>query len=516
MKRMGKIAAALIAACTLFSGASVAVADEAAAPSPNIEQQAAPTANGQQVDGNVTVSNVKVSDIGAHTASISFDYAIDPSLMSQIKSVCFATSLTKITQATATETVPPTGSAFLPDVTCSGGTSDDELTQDAYERIYGFHDNPVTLGDKSYGTVTEQNFYRYYADSWDGKANGTFNMPLIGLADNATYGNTEDTTWGMNWPDGLGRTALRKASDGGKLNVRTAVDVRQLYAGLHIELQNGDVVPLGSNAKPVPDFTTTAEPSSKPTAPDLTEQNKGKVTVPNGTVNAGSVARIYVENLAKEYAAKVDAGENCFWYSYIYSDPVRLTGPDGSPYVTIQKDDAGKYYYDVFIPADYTGAHKIALQDDKGTIQGWTDVTVNEKAPTTADKTALNKAIEDASKLVKTDYTETTWTPFASALDAAKAVAAKADATPAEVDAATKALTDAQGALKKASTTPGKDDTTPDKKPETNNKPNKADSKKKPAAKQSLSNTGVSIAAVVVVMVALTAAGVTIAIRRRA
>ena len=515
MKRMGKIAAALIAACTLFSGASVAVADEAAAPSPNIEQQAAPAANGQQVDGNVTVSNVKVSDIGAHTANISFDYAIDPSLLPQIKSVCFATSLTKITQATATETTPGVGSAATPDVSCSG-TSDDELTQDAYESIYGFHDNQVTLEGKSYGSVTEQSFYRYYTDSWDGKANGTFNVALIGLADNATYGNTEHASWGMNWPDMLQFIALRKASDGGKLNVRTAVDVRQMYAGLHIELQNGDVVPLGSNAKPVPDFTTTAEPSSKPTAPDLTEQNKGNVTVPNGTVNAGSVARIYVENLAKECAAKVDAGENCFWYSYIYSDPVRLTGPEGSPYVTIQKDDAGKYYYEVFIPADYTGAHKIALQDDKGTIQGWTDVTVNEKAPTTADKTALNKAIEDASKLAKADYTETTWTPFASALDAAKAVAAKADAAQAEVDAATKALTDAQGALKKASTTPGKDDTTPDKKPETNNKPNKADSKKKPAAKQPLANTGVNIAAVVVVMVALTAAGVTITIRRRA
>lgn len=530
MKRMGKIAAALIAACTLFSGASVAVADQAA-PSTNTDQQATPAAAGYPTGSDqVSVSNVRVSDIGAHTANISFDYSIDPSLLPQIKNVCFVAALTNIIQVTATSKMKGYGlGPNYADVDCSGGTSDEDLTPESYERIYGIYNQPYNLGG-GVGSIRYQSFNRYYANSWDGKANGTFSLTLIGLTANTQYGTNEINIYGdykyVDFRD-MALSAIEKAE--GKLNVPTAVDARQLFAGLHIDLKNGDYIPLTFNAQSITDLKTTAEPESKPTTSDLTEQNKGSVTVPDSTVKPGSVARIYVANLAKECAAKVDAGEDCFWYSYIYSDPVKLTGPDGSPYVTIKKDENGKYYYDAFIPANYSGSHKIALQDEKGNIQGWTDVTVGEKTPTPtptpADKAALNKAIAAADKLVKADYTEATWTPFAKALEEAKAVAAKADAKQAEVDAAAKTLVNAQAALKKAEKTPSKDENKPsDDKTDTTvdagKKPtgDKSDVQPsaKPVAQKKIASTGASVAAMAVTMIALACAGAAVLVRRRA
>ncbi|OZG62144.1 glycosyl hydrolase family 25 [Bifidobacterium hapali] len=524
MKRMGKIAAALIAACTLFSGASVAVADQAA-PSTNTDQQATPTATSQDVPGDASVSNVKVSDIGAHTANVSFNWSLGTIPVDAVKNVCFMAYVSRITDVTRIKDFGNNawGLGWDFDPQCEGGTADDQLTQADYNNIYGFKNNQDMLTDDNgvvYAKASYQSFTRYNNDSWNGKTSGTFNLPVIGLEPETTYGtNREYPAYTDGAVDELARHL--------PLGVRTPVDDRQFYVGLVIYLKDGytflgyfDHVNFASNMSEVTDLTTTAEPASKPTAPDLTEQNKGSVTVPDGTVKAGSVARIYVNKLAQECAAKVDAGEDCFWYSYIYSDPVRLTGPDGSPFVTIKKDKDGKYYFDAFIPANYSGVHKIALQDEKGNIQGWTDVTVGEQTPTPApaDKTALNKAITAADKLVKTDYTEASWTLFAKALEAAKTVAGKADAKQAEVDAAAKALVNTQTALKKAEKTPSKDeheadtDTTKpdtDKKPEQN--PAKTDTKK-----QTLPKSGASIIAVIAVMAALaTTAGAACVVRRR-
>ena len=531
MKRMGKIAAALIAVCTLFSGASVAVADQAA-PSANNDQQEAPAATGRPAGyGQVSVSNVHVSDVGAYTANVSFNYSIDPALLPQIKNVCFAIDVQRITEITATA-APSNQYAFgWNDVSCNG-VEDEDLTQALYKQIYGVRTEPVVdIKGETVGSATYQSFTRYDKDSWNGSASGTFNMALIGLIPNTTYGNHNLGEFGQAPLNvNLWQQTDKVYKQGGH---SSDVDFGQIYAGLRIELKNGDFVPFDSSfgsATQMSDFTTTAEPASKPTTPDLTEQNKGNVTVPDGVVKPGSVARIYVENLAKECAAKVDASEDCFWYSYIYSDPVRLTGPDGSPFVTIKKDKDGKYYYDAFIPANYSGEHKIALQDDKGNIQGWTDVTVGEKTPTPTpapvDKTALNNAIAAASKLVKTDYTEASWAPFATALEAAKTVAGKADAKQADVDAAVTQLAAAQAALKKAEQTPSKDehgneagtDTT---KPNTEPKP---DTDKKPVQepaktdtkKQTLPKGGAGVIAVVAAMVMLAAAGAVCVIRRRA
>ena len=532
MKRIRKIAAVLIAACTLFSGASVAVADQAA-PSTNTNQQAAPTATGQDVPGDVSTSNVKVSDIGAHTANVSFNWSLGTIPVDAVKNVCFMAYVSRITDVTRTKDFGNLawGLGWDFDPQCEGGTADDQLTQADYNNIYGFRDNQDMLLDDNgvvYAKASYQSFARYYKDSWNGKTSGTFNLTVIGLEPETTYStNREYPAYTDGAVDELARHL--------PIGVRTPVDDRQFYVGLVVELKDGytflgdfDHIPFSASMSNITDLTTTAEPTSKPTSQDLTEQNKGSVTVPDNTVKAGSVARIYVNKLAQECAAKVDAGEDCFWYSYIYSDPVKLTGPDGSPYVTIKKDENGKYYYDAFIPTNYSGEHKIALQDEKGNIQGWTDVTVDEQTPTPtptpADKTALNKAIAAASKLVKTDYTEASWTPFATALNAAKTVAGKADAKQAEIDAAAKALANAQTALKKAEKVPSKNDNeagTDTTKPDTEPKPNTENKpEQKPAKtdtkKQTLPKGGASVIAVIAVMAALAATGVVVMHRRRA
>ena len=62
MRRFGKAMAALaVAACTLFGGVATANA-----------------ADVTNKDNPITSSNVRVSDVGAQTANVSFDYKIDP------------------------------------------------------------------------------------------------------------------------------------------------------------------------------------------------------------------------------------------------------------------------------------------------------------------------------------------------------------------------------------------------------------------------------------------------------
>jgi len=70
--------------------------------------------------------------------------------------------------------------------------------------------------------------------------------------------------------------------------------------------------------------------------------------------------------------------------------------------------------------------------------------------PATVNKTALKAAIDAASKLLQKDYTAQTWTVFQNALNNAKAIYAKANATQTEVDNAVTALKNAQNNLKAA------------------------------------------------------------------
>ena len=73
---------------------------------------------------------------------------------------------------------------------------------------------------------------------------------------------------------------------------------------------------------------------------------------------------------------------------------------------------------------------------------------------TAADKTALNKAISDCGALKMSDYTANTWSAFQVALNTAKAVAAKEDATQEEVNNALAALNAKKAALQKVQIQP--------------------------------------------------------------
>ena len=74
-----------------------------------------------------------------------------------------------------------------------------------------------------------------------------------------------------------------------------------------------------------------------------------------------------------------------------------------------------------------------------------------------ADFTALNALIEEASALIEEDYTADSWTAFASALEAARKVAATEGASQADVDAAVEALTNTMNALVDKPEEPGTD-----------------------------------------------------------
>jgi uncharacterized protein with FMN-binding domain len=64
-----------------------------------------------------------------------------------------------------------------------------------------------------------------------------------------------------------------------------------------------------------------------------------------------------------------------------------------------------------------------------------------------ADKSALNSAIENASRLTESDYSQESWKALQDAVSAGKTVAANVAATDEEVASAAQAITDAQAAL---------------------------------------------------------------------
>ena len=522
MRRFGKAMAALaVAVCTLLGGVATANA-----------------ADVTSVYNPITLSNVRVSDVGAHTANVSFDYSIDPAQVSQIKDVCFSVEVQRVTDITpvakAYQGVVGQGSGYS--FNCDAATGDDELTAASYDAIYGFHNDQEYKGvyredgnrfwsdmNATFAKVSGQHFFRMRRDSWGGKASGSMNVPLIGLTPSTTY--TNNAKYCEPLVDGgaasdecefgdsliIDQEAIQYVENvlwRKGVRVKTPVDVRQviLYAQPIYKDPNTKVIAMsGDNyLKQVPDFTTKAEPTATP-AGALPSKTDAKLDVANGHAEPGQTARVYVDNLKDEAKAKADAN-SLFWYAYIYSEPQALTGPGGSPFVQVQKEaSTGKYYFDAVIPAGLpAGEHKISVQDENGTVQAWTPVTVGD-APAPVDKSKLTAAVDAAGKLSEKDYTADSWTPFSKALADAKAVAAKQDASQADVDAAVKALADARAGLKKAETVPSKP--VEPSKPDNggNNKPsNNKPSDNKPAAddkkseskndeQSDLSKTGASV-----------------------
>lgn len=565
MRRFGKAIAALaVAACTLFGGVATANADV--------------VYDGVTYKYNpITLSNVRVSDVGAHTANVSFDYSIDPAQMSQIKDVCFSIEVQRITDITPMEQAwtdeSPFDGAPRYSMDCNSGSdvSDDDLTASSYDAIYGVHNDREYKGvwrsapmpDKpgwtntwedmnaTFAKASGQWFHRYTKDEWNGQASGSLDFPLIGLTPGTAYtNNAKQSIEGFEVPfqDAVQEKSNNLLHEG--VQAKTPVDIRQvvlyaqpIYKDPNTKVKNDTLVYgpdqniVGTNPalKSVPDFTTKAEPTATP-AEALPSKTDTKLDVANGHAEPGQTTRVYIDNLKAEAKAKADAN-SLFWYAYIYSEPQALTGPGGAPFVQVQKEaSTGKYYFDAVIPADLpAGEHKISVQDENGTVQAWTPVTVGD-APAPVDKSKLTAAVDAAGKLAEKDYTADSWTPFAKALADAKAVAAKQDASQAEVDAAVKALVDAQAGLKKAETVPSKpvEPSKPDNggnnkpsnnkpsnsKPADNNKPANdkpaADDKKsesKNDEQSDLAKTGASVIAVagMLVLLVVLAAGFLVA-----
>lgn len=214
-------------------------------------------------DPSSWLRNVKVSDVGAHTADVSFDwdlsyllngkksgtttettkstdgstrsyqeswevgyvgnnFGVDPmdlyddrgegfsssslvDLTKDVADMCFVISVGRATSVTPTSDGYYSAGYRDFENQCGGGTPDSKMTASDYQRIHGTHTNQSWNG-----TATWQWFYRY-TDLGEvgvkpGVLKGHYDMPLLGLDANTLYGNTKgpDSIFGnnnTNWGD---------------------------------------------------------------------------------------------------------------------------------------------------------------------------------------------------------------------------------------------------------------------------------------------------------------------------
>lgn len=149
----------------------------------------------------------------------------------------------------------------------------------------------------------------FQQDSWNGKASGSFDFPLIGLTPNTAYTNNAK---GSDFPSYPYQEVVQDTSNEllrNAVHVKTPVDIRQvaLYAQPIYKDSNTKVshwVEDNENAlKFVPDFTTKSVAAAKPaeTLPDKTDV---KAEVAGGKVEPGKTARVYIDNLKDEAKGK--------------------------------------------------------------------------------------------------------------------------------------------------------------------------------------------------------------------
>ena len=155
--------------------------------------------------------------------------------------------------------------------------------------------------------------------------------------------------------------------------------------------------------------------------------------------------------------------------------------PEGTVYLETNSASGSKFYELIANQQDYvaersqtwTPSYSVLTIDENSFSIATYDVTTGEmladSTPYTivksADKTALNEAIADAEAIDGSKYTAESYAALTKALEAAKAVAADADATEEEVAQAAEALTAAQKALVEVS------NENPNEKPDDNQKP---------------------------------------------
>ncbi|MFR0591645.1 hypothetical protein ACLUWA_08535, partial [Bifidobacterium thermophilum] len=236
-------------------------------------------------DPSSWLRNVKVSDVGAHTADVSFDWdlsyllngkqsgsykdrwggnrkwkvdyvsgglldygsssygtSVDPA--KDIDGVCFAIGVGRATSVVPSEGYVPLyyeGCGDSDPTSPDSSVADDKLTASDYQRIYGTHTETVWNT-----TMTGQLFYRYSTPSLaeagakPGTLKGHYDMALIGLDTNTLYGNTKDTvdhSWGLNsYYEAVASTASGLSIKG--VRTATKVDIRSLRLSVAVHLKD--------------------------------------------------------------------------------------------------------------------------------------------------------------------------------------------------------------------------------------------------------------------------------------
>ncbi|WP_081814833.1 hypothetical protein [Bifidobacterium thermophilum] len=249
-------------------------------------------------DPSSWLRNVKVSDVGAHTADVSFDwdlsylrngkqngtykdqydthkwsvdyehggsvdyargkYRLDASVdpAKDVDGVCFTIGVGRATSITPSGDRNP-GMIIYPSLDCGDsdptspytGVSDSKMTVSDYQRIHGTHTWKLYQG----GKVTGQKFQRYEYGSFAemgaklGELKGHYDMSLTGLDVNTLYGNTKDAAyidtyygsvlWGTNpFDDATARASFDLYDKG--VRTATKVDIRGLRLGVALHLKD--------------------------------------------------------------------------------------------------------------------------------------------------------------------------------------------------------------------------------------------------------------------------------------
>lgn len=137
---------------------------------------------GDPVAGNpVEISNVAVTDVNDTTAEVTFDYALNRKKMwhysektdvngvhtvvhadkSSIDKVCFVVDVQQLLNVTLGKELPGGAYASFPgefaNDLCAQGASDETITPEEHERIYGLHTG-ASIGEKGRGTADYYNF----------------------------------------------------------------------------------------------------------------------------------------------------------------------------------------------------------------------------------------------------------------------------------------------------------------------------------------------------------------------
>ena len=277
---------------------------------------------GESVGNLVEISNVRVSNVTATSADITFDYKLDSSKMgyyrkndgklhratkADIERVCFVVDVQQIMSITVDAWLPTPGPVWYPGVQvpyiCDNATNDADLTQEIQQDIYGIHHNAsFTLDGKEVGTATYASFYRTGNIAGKDLADrDSVTISLKYLRPNTFYGNRNipNSVWGRS--DGIsgmydfsdtvgyldpfykGKRASTGVPDGILLTLfgltyqlngdlsnsgqSFNVDTDVMYVGAQVDYKDGMVdertgyeftFPVMYNATHVPNFTTRA------------------------------------------------------------------------------------------------------------------------------------------------------------------------------------------------------------------------------------------------------------------